>query len=48
MSTATMDYAPPATVQEPEQLRGWLGLPLGAAGVLLWILSLRPLFAHGE
>jgi hypothetical protein len=39
-----MDYAPPAAVPATEPLKERLGLPLGAAGVLLWFLAIH--FAH--
>ena len=41
MSSTTMVDAPIAAVPATEQRRERLGLPLGAAGVLLWILAIH-------
>jgi hypothetical protein len=47
MSAATIDLAPAVPLQATEQLRDRLGLPLGAAGVLLWILAIHSAhFSH--
>jgi hypothetical protein len=41
MSAITMEYLPKAPMQATVQLRERLGLPLGAAGALMWILAIH-------